>query len=397
VTNLVQTVLGAVTPDLNDRLASVLGESPGATSKGLSAAVPALLAGALQQSSTPTGADGLVGAISQATAGGNPLDQVVGLTADDSARAGLLSQGRGLADGLLGTNSGSVANSLASFAGLKGGSATQLLALAAPLVLGAIAKALGGAPTAGGVRSLLSDQRASILGALPPGLGSLFGFGGTAQGAASTAGAAGGGFRKILPWLIAGVVILGLILALRNCGSRGVETPPPTAEVTAPPAATAAPAAPGPVAAAPETLSLPNGQTISVAPGSIGHALARYLESNEPTPKVFIFDNLNFDTASNALTPESKPTVDTLVVILRAYPGVNGRIVGYTDNQGDPAANKTLSEARAATVAREIVAAGIPAQRLETAGMGEADPIADNATEQGRAQNRRTELVIIKK
>lgn len=396
MTNLVQTVLGAVTPDLNDRLASLLGESPGATSKGLSAAVPALLAGALQQSSTPGGADGLVGAINQATAGGNPLDQVSGLAVDDGARAGLLSQGRGLADGLLGTNGGPVANSLASFAGLKAGSATQLLALAAPLVLGAIAKALGGAPTAGGVRSLLSDQRSSILGALPPGLGSLFGLGGAASATAASATAAtGGGFRKLLPWLIAAVVVLGLILALRNCSPKREEapTPPPAAAVT-PPAAQA-PAAP--VAAAPETLSLPDGQTISVAPGSIGYALAKYLESTEPTPKVFIFDNLNFDTASNALTPESKPTVDTLVIILKAYPGVNGRIVGYTDNQGDPAANKTLSEARAAAVAREMAAGGIAAQRLETAGMGEADPIADNATEQGRAQNRRTELVIIKK
>lgn len=396
MTNLVQTVLGAVTPDLNDRLAGLLGESPSATSKGLSAAVPALLAGALQQSSTPAGADGLVGAISQATAGGNPLDQAPGLAADEGARAGLLSQGRGLADGLLGANSGSVANSLASFAGLKAGSATQLLALAAPLVLGAIAKALGGAPTAGGVRSLLSDQRSSILGALPPGLGSLFGLGGAASAtAASTAAATGGGFRKFLPWLIAAVVVLGLILALRNCSPKREEAPPPPpAAAVAPPVA---PAPTAPVAAAPETLSLPGGQTISVAPGSIGYALAKYLESTEPTPKVFIFDNLNFDTASNALTPESQPTVDTLVIILKAYPGVNGRIVGYTDNQGDPAANKTLSEARAATVAREMVADGIAAQRLETAGMGEADPIADNATEQGRAQNRRTELVIIKK
>lgn len=396
MSNLVQTVLGAVTPELTARLASLFGESTGSVSKGLSAAAPALLAGALQQSSTAGGAERLLGLVSQATAGGNPLDRLPTLLGDEAARTGLLSQGRGLADGLLGANTGSAADSLASFAGLKGGSANQLLALAAPLVLGAIGKALGPSAGASGLQSLLADQRASILGALPPGLGSLFGLGGAAQAArtgATTAASAGrGGFAKILPWLIAAAIVLALIFALRSCGKRP-EAPvaPPPAE---PPAATA-PAAP--VAAAGEVLTLPGGATITVTPGSIGYGVATFLASNEPAPKTFVFDNLNYDTASNALTAESRPTVTTLVAILKAYPNVQSRVVGYTDNQGDPAANKTLSDARAATVEKEMVALGIDGDRIETAGMGEADPIADNATEEGRAQNRRTELVILKK
>lgn len=142
---------------------------------------------------------------------------------------------------------------------------------------------------------------------------------------------------------------------------------------------------------------MPGGATITVLPTSIGYGVTKFLESNEAAPKTFVFDNLNYDTASNALTPESKPTIDTLVLILKAYPNVRGRVVGYTDNQGDPAANKTLSDARAATVKKELAAQGVAGERIETAGMGEADPIADNATEDGRAKNRRTELVIIRK
>lgn len=393
--NLVQTVIGALSPDLVTQLSGHLGESSGAVSKGVSAAAPALLAAALQQSSTASGASGLLSLISQAVGGGNPLDRLPALLGDDTARTAYLSQGRTLSDSLLGSNSGAVTNGLASFAGLKGGAATSLLSLAAPMVLGAIAKALGGAPTASGVQSLLSDQRASILGALPPGLGSLFGLGGAAQaarGAATTAATtSGGGFMKILPWLIAAAVVLALIFGLRNCGSKRVEAPVATAPVAP------APAVVVPTAPAPETLTLPGGATVSVAPGSIGHGVAKFLESSEPAPKTFVFDNLNYDTASNALTPESAPTVTTLVVILKAYPNVQGRVVGYTDNQGDPAANKTLSDARAATVKKEMVAQGIAPERIETAGMGEADPVADNATEDGRAKNRRTELVIIKK
>ncbi|MBP7701526.1 MAG: OmpA family protein [Phenylobacterium sp.] len=391
MTNLVQTVIGALSPDMIGKLSSVLGESSGSVSKGVSAATPALLAAALQQSSTSSGAAGLLSLISQATGGGNPLDRLPALLGDDAARAGLLSQGKTLSDSLLGANAGAATNGLASFAGVKAGAATQLLSLAAPLVLGSIGKALGGAPTASGVQSLLSDQRASILGALPPGLGSLFGLGGATQARAAAA-SGGGGFGKILPWLIAAAVVLALIFGLRNCGAKQVETPPPPVKTEVVPAP-----APAPVAAAPETLTLPGGATITVLPTSIGYGVAKFLDSAEPAPKTFVFDNLNYDTASNALTPESQPTVVTLVAILKAYPNAQGRVVGYTDNQGDPAANKTLSDARAATVKKEMTTLGIAPDRIETAGMGEADPIADNATEEGRAKNRRTELVIVRK
>jgi outer membrane protein OmpA-like peptidoglycan-associated protein len=399
VSNLVQTVINAVSPDLITKLSGLLGESPGSVGKGVAAAAPALLAAALQQSSTTTGANGLLEMIGQVTGGGDILERLPALLSDDTARAGLLSQGKGLADGLLGANSAGVTNTLASFAGLKGGAASSIIALAAPLVMGAIGKALGPSKTASGVQALLSEQRSSILGALPPGLGSLFGVGGAAQAArgataaASTAAATGGGgLMKILPWLIAAAVVLALIFGMRSCGKEKAVEPAPVV----PPVAEA-PVVVAPVAVAPETLTLPGGTTISVAPGSIGYSVAKFLDSREAAPKTFIFDNLNFDTASNKLTPESNATVGTMVVILKAYPNVRARIVGYTDNQGDPAANKTLSDSRAASVSKQIIDAGIAPDRLETAGMGEANPVADNATEDGRAKNRRTELVIVRK
>lgn len=399
MSNLVQTVINAVSPDLITKLSGLLGESPGSVGKGVAAAAPALLAAALQQSSTTAGANGLLDMIGQVTGGGDILERLPALLSDDTARAGLLSQGKGLADGLLGANGAGVTNALASFAGLKGGAASSIIALAAPLVMGAIGKALGPSKTAAGVQALLSEQRSSILGALPPGLGALFGVGGAAQaarGATAAAGtaaaASGGGLMKILPWLIAAAVVLALIFGMRSCGKEKAVEPAPVV----PPVAEA-PVVVAPVAVAPETLTLPDGATISVAPGSIGYSVAKFLDSREAAPKTFIFDNLNFDTASNALTPESNATVGTMVVILKAYPNVRARIVGYTDNQGDPAANKTLSDSRAATVSKQIIDAGIAADRLETAGMGEANPVADNATEDGRAKNRRTELVIVRK
>ncbi len=66
---------------------------------------------------------------------------------------------------------------------------------------------------------------------------------------------------------------------------------------------------------------------------------------------------------------------------------------GYTDNVGDPAANRNLSEQRAAAVVGALTGAGIDASRLKAVGFGQDKPVADNNSEEGRAKNRRVELV----
>ena len=114
-------------------------------------------------------------------------------------------------------------------------------------------------------------------------------------------------------------------------------------------------------------------------------------------PKRFVFDNLNFETGSTKLTPDSIPTVDSLVAILKAYPAVAVRLEGYTDNTGDAAANKKLSLDRAVTVKEIMIAGGIADARIGTDGYGEEKPIAPNETEEGRAKNRRTELIVAKR
>ena len=79
--------------------------------------------------------------------------------------------------------------------------------------------------------------------------------------------------------------------------------------------------------------------------------------------------------------------------MLRQYQDLGLRIEGHTDNTGDDASNKTLSQSRAEAVRDYLVEQGIDASRLEAVGLGEEQPVADNNTEEGRAQNRRVELV----
>lgn len=102
---------------------------------------------------------------------------------------------------------------------------------------------------------------------------------------------------------------------------------------------------------------------------------------------------INFETGKSTIKPESQPIIDQIVQLLKTNPDLKINIEGHTDNVGTPASNKTLSEARAKAVMNAVVAKGIPAARMVAKGMGQDKPIAENTTEDGRAKNRRVEIV----
>jgi len=127
--------------------------------------------------------------------------------------------------------------------------------------------------------------------------------------------------------------------------------------------------------------------------------VARWLASTSDTnvPKRFVFDDLKFESDSTKLTPDSVPTVKTLTAVLRAYPAVTVALEGHTDSTGDPSANKKLSLDRADAVKDIMVKDGIAESRITATGFGEENPVASNDTAQGRALNRRLELVVLKR
>ncbi len=104
---------------------------------------------------------------------------------------------------------------------------------------------------------------------------------------------------------------------------------------------------------------------------------------------------INFDTNKATIKPESKPVVDEVVKLLTGQPELKLSIEGHTDDTGDPKKATKLSAERAKAVMAALVKAGVDGKRLKTAGLGAAKPIADNTTDEGRAKNRRVELVKI--
>jgi OOP family OmpA-OmpF porin len=107
----------------------------------------------------------------------------------------------------------------------------------------------------------------------------------------------------------------------------------------------------------------------------------------------FIALYINFDTSKATIKPQSQPTVDQIVLLLKDNPDLKVSIEGHTDNIGKPAMNMTLSQQRADAVKSAVVKQGVSADRMTTKGWGQDKPMADNRTEEGRAKNRRVEIV----
>lgn len=391
--NLVQTILGLLTPALMQKIAGMLGESPDATNKALGGVVPAIIGALLQKAGTRQGADQVVDMFKEHKIDGSLLDSIGDLLGGGDKTAALQKNGGAILGALLGDKLGPIGNLLGAFGGVKAGSAQSLLGMLAPLVMGGIAKNVGGALDAPKLMGLLGDQREHVAKALPPGLGALLGM---AAPAMTTTGASSTNARPtvstaptmapkaddkdkndgLIPWLLGAMALA----AIAMIGPR-----------------TCAPTTPTVIEQVAGQLKLPGGVELTVPPGSIGEQVFKFLSSADAAPQKFTFDNLNFETGSAILTAESKATVDAITAILKAFPTAKATLDGYTDNQGNARANQRLSEARARTVADSMITAGIEAGRLSAIGHGANDPTADNSTEEGRAQNRRIELTITQK
>ncbi len=103
---------------------------------------------------------------------------------------------------------------------------------------------------------------------------------------------------------------------------------------------------------------------------------------------------VKFRTGSAALTPDGQQQLAPVIAAVKECPETKLTVVGHTDNTGDDAINNPLSENRAKAVAAYLVAEGIPADSVSSQGAGSSEPIAGNDTEAGRAQNRRTEIIV---
>ena len=110
--------------------------------------------------------------------------------------------------------------------------------------------------------------------------------------------------------------------------------------------------------------------------------------------KLNIPSDVSFDTGRADIKPNMRPVLDQFASGLANQPNTEVRVIGHTDNTGSDAINDPLSVQRAASVRDYLAARGVNPQQVQISGMGERQPVADNGTPQGRAQNRRVEIFL---
>lgn len=431
--SLISEITQHFTPEVVRSARSMTGESESSTAKALQVAAPTVLSGIANMASSPAGANDLTSMIREGGYAGlteNPMSLFRG----GSASSYLASAGQRQLGKIFGGNASSVTDLVAKSGGVSASSAGKLLSLITPLTLGVLGRRASSQGSSG-VAELLSHERDEISAAAPAGLSRILGLGPRPVPPAERMAVSeedldapthiehftepssvvdppiastvrprvedtvpvarrvtveplpreGGGLRW-LPFalmLLAAIALLGWLLSraraprVGDIATRGI--PAATNVLTG--------------------IHLPNGVSLSVPQGSINYQLANFLGSTSATglPRTFVFDNLNFVSGSTQLTPESGKTVNDLSQILRAYPNAQVQLSGHTDNTGDPQSNRVLSLDRANAVRTMLVNDGIAADRVSTQGFGQDRPIASNASEQGRAQNRRTELTVTQK
>lgn len=105
--------------------------------------------------------------------------------------------------------------------------------------------------------------------------------------------------------------------------------------------------------------------------------------------------NITFDSARVDIKPNFLPVLDSVALVVKEFDKTILDIAGHTDSDGSDSSNLTLSQSRANSVQNYLRGQGVKSERMATVGYGETRPIADNATAEGKSQNRRVELTLI--
>jgi K(+)-stimulated pyrophosphate-energized sodium pump len=149
-------------------------------------------------------------------------------------------------------------------------------------------------------------------------------------------------------------------------------------------------------------LKLADGIELQVGANSTESRLVNFITSGiinetDKTQNWISFDRLQFETGSATLKPSSQEQLNNMAAILKAYNTVELKLGGYTDNTGDSMTNVSLSDARAKYVMTQLTTMGVDAARMKAEGYGPMYPVGDNATDLGRAMNRRIDVRVTKK
>jgi outer membrane protein OmpA-like peptidoglycan-associated protein len=454
--NLIEALVNQLGGPILHKIAAMLGLDVSQARSAVTQSAATVLAGLLQQSKTPSGAESLTRQLKQGGFDGSLLDNLDSTLESPDKVEEIQRKGSNILDSIFGERLGSILNLLAGQLGLNKNAAGSLLGMIAPLVMSQLGKlVLGKGLGAGGLADLLKGQLGSLQGAAPPGLSSAIGvnsladLGGDAlrvagdygreaarAGAAYADDAARTGRQAVaagssmaswlVPLLLLGAIGLGLLYYLwpRNPAEQPIEVaqgtqgtgpaPAPAVNPSAPITPAPAPAEPGAgtlvetvktratgaleqAKAQLASVSLPNGLKIDVPRGGALERFATFLGSPNPDlTRTFTLDMASFEPDSTNVSPSFRPQIEALAVILKAFPSVAIKLIGYTDSSGTSDEQQARSTQLATTVKESLTEQGIDPTRIAVEGRGAEEPVASEDTEEGRQKDSRVVLAVTK-
>ncbi|MDZ7900060.1 MAG: OmpA family protein [Arcicella sp.] len=447
--------------EVANKAAAIIGEKEDKVKTAIEGLIPTVVGGLMKRATNETGATTLMNMVKKGKHDGTIIEQLDSLLKNKESFVSFTEKGNNVVSMLLPDKKSSIATMISQFAGVRNSSATSLLAMVAPLVMDKLGKLVTtqGLDKIGLANTLL-EQKSYLLDETPedlqPKMIDVLGLSTFMSEEIKPIQYAPGspiksssinkpvnnkpaeykevsysdkdydernGAMNIPKWLLPAILI-GLVLAgvgyfaatydwskLRSDSTVTLEPDSSQMEqvtnanidttnlskdtvvtkvdsaisVNVPAARTAG-------------ISLPNGQELDLPEGTFNYKFAKYLtDSTAKVNQTFTFDNLNFESNSPVLIAGSEKTVQDLAKIMTAYPKVQVKLTGYTDNTGDSLQNRKLSAKRAFTVRNLLIANGISDIRIDFAGKGSSNPVASNTNEAGKAQNRRIEVKVVKK
>lgn len=391
---LIETIEGYFDEPVVEKASSYLSESEETVRKSLSAAIPVTLYGIIRKAEK--GDVETIDSMAKSALKTDILKHRINTFTSEGG--GVPSYSPTMMTNLFADKVGKIQNLVSTFVGSKGTTAASVFGTAVPVTLAAIGKHAsenGLSPAA--LSAWLLGQKSEILAAFPAGfsLGTLLDDPiKVTTPPVMAAPVVEEKKKNTWLWLLL-FLLLALLLwmMLRNKGDEAAA--PAVTHDTVVVQDTLV------VEKLPVKLTLPNGKVIEAYKGSIEDLLIAFIQ--DPNAKTgndnwFDFTDLNFNTGTAEIIPETKKELDNIIEILRAFPKVKVKLGGYTDKVGDAAVNKKLSLERAKAVAKAITDAGLGQQVTGAEGYGyEFAKYPESAPEADRVKDRHVSVSVREK
>ena len=408
--NLLELTKAYITKEVGLSISVLTGESTGDVQIALLGALPGLIGGTMNTASTSGGVYELIGLMNLNNENYvlNNLPEILG---DPAKSKDFIANGLSMLPILLDLDLKAVIESISASSGLKAHAVSNILSISAPIVLSVIGKQVKDKSIEPlKLTTLLTGQKEYIHQYLPKDLAQMWDFKGLEELNKSLQRnplsehqlenkPVSGTTRLIyliLALLLLGAAVWGYKKLNKEEETVVVEDFPVDSSGTKAKPSGAVEKNRGQLV----TVQLPKDIVLEISENGTESKLIRFIQDSSVVvdKNYWIdFDRISFEPNLAELDDDSQAQIENIAKILRAYPMVNIKIGGYTDNSGDATTNLMLSKSRADAVKKGIAKNDIKITRIQSKGYGIEHPIASNDTEEGKAQNRRIAINVTRK